>query len=426
VKNPETDAFFAGSLGPELAEYFNAHLQRQRSRGNIEVTKSLSSTLQRTIEQLRLAEDELYEVRSQAEHDRARYYDLFEFAPDGYLVTDAHGKILEANVAAHRILQSRPTQRIVGKPLVIFLARGDRQLYFRALKEMRHQARGSWRLHIVSRGSLPPVIDVTVGAIREGSDEPQGFRWIIRDLSDQSQLHYEVQKHRDDLKALAAELASAEERERRRIAVGLHDRISQTLAASKLLLGQIRQSVHDSEGKTALNELRTLLDSAIAESRSLTFELSPPMLHQLGLAAALQWLAEEIARRHGPTVKIVDELKNPLLGPEQVTALLFQAVRELLNNVVKHADATEVTVTLTRRDDCISIAVRDDGKGFAVNERAIGPAESRAGFGLFNIRTRIEQIGGHFNIRSSSSSGTSIMLVVPLVQKEGKPCPLES
>lgn len=426
VERPNMEALVTGSSAPELAAYLRAHRGRQNGKADIDKTESLATALEQAIEELRLAEDELFVVRSQAETDRARYHDLFEFAPDGYMVTDAHGKILEANVAAHAMFKCRPGQGIVGKPLLICVDPRDRATYFRVLSTMRQQSRGDWKLHFVSRDKVPMVVETTVGAIRDGIDNLLGFRWIIRDITEQTALHQEVQKHRDQLRALAAQLATAEERERKRIAVGVHDRISQTLAAGKLLLGQVRQSVTDPDGRQALQELKTLLDTAMEESRSLTFELSPPMLHQLGLAAALQWLGEQITRRHGINVKIEDHLPAPLLGPEEVTALLFQSVRELLNNTVKHASATEVVVSIAQRQNCACIAVRDDGAGFAVNERATGPAHSQSGFGLFSIRTRIEQIGGHFNIRSSVNSGTSIMLVVPLTKTENKSCTPES
>src|SRR5439155_13905039 len=178
----------------------------------------------------------------------------------------------------------------------------------------------------------------------------------------------------------------------------------------------------------SIEELQNLLEQAIDESRSLTFELSPPVLYQLGLTAALQWLAEEISRRHGLRVRVQDQL--PAKTSEEISTelrvLLFQSVRELLSNVVKHAGATQASVTLRLATEAearhgsaetaasasaIALEVTDNGTGFSLDE-AMRPG--RGGFGVFSLRTRLEQIGGRLEFDREAGGGTRATVIVSI------------
>lgn len=213
-----------------------------------------------------------------------------------------------------------------------------------------------------------------------------------------------------DLRSLASELSLVEERERHRIAVELHDRTSQTLAFCILRLEASQRSKSGNPAEV-MNEVHSHLKELAAETRSLTFELSPPVLYDLGLEVALKELGEKML--HKRSIEFVyydDEEPKPL--DKDVRVLLFQSVRELLVNVIKHAKAKNVTININRVNDEVRITVEDDGVGF--DTAICSGARRTGGFGLFSIRERLNYIGGYLQAESGREHGSRIMLVAPL------------
>ena len=148
---------------------------------------------------------------------------------------------------------------------------------------------------------------------------------------------------------------------------------------------------------------------------SLTFQLSPPILDELGLIAALQWLGEEMQRHYGLEVKTTDDDKpKPLTGP--VKTILFRAVRELLINVAKHADVSRAIVTTTCTNGDIMIQVEDEGIGFVHNQKYKPAKICDGGFGLLSIRERLSYIGGEMRVESIPGDGTLVTLLAPLAK----------
>jgi signal transduction histidine kinase len=211
------------------------------------------------------------------------------------------------------------------------------------------------------------------------------------------------------------ELSLIEERERRYIATELHDNISQTLAIAKIKLGMAQEVTSSIDWVGSLNEIGELIDQAIQYTRSLTFELSPPILYELGLEAGIEWLTEQIQEKHGIQVGFEDD-RQPKPMSEEIRLILFKATRELLINIVKHAQASKAKVSIWREDPSIRIRVEDDGVGFSTSEgRQLRKA---TGFGLFNIRERIKYLGGDMVIESEPGRGTRVTLSAPLEEKE--------
>lgn len=218
-------------------------------------------------------------------------------------------------------------------------------------------------------------------------------------------LEMQVAERTASLRRLAAEVTLAEERERRRIAEDLHDHLGQALALMKIRLQGLRGDAVFGGHGAALEELVALSDQAIRYTRGLTFELSPPILYELGLGPALEWLGEDTARRHGLRVTVKDRARASL--PDDLKVMLWKSVRELLHNVVKHAQARRVDVTLTARDGLVVVEVVDDGRGFDA-----GAARRDAGdrFGLFSIEERLRQLGGSLELDSAPGRGTRVRL----------------
>ena len=365
------------------------------------------ATLYKTTRELQAAKQELLAIQSEVEADGLRYRDLFEFSPDAYLVTDARGSIRETNEAAARLLNI-PDIYTMGKPLFLFVHKDDRPRYWEVLRQLRSQPEGRFLLRLVPRDKEAMVADVRITGVRNWDGSVGSLRWTFRDVTEQERTRQQIGQHHDQLRWLASELSRAEERERRRIATGIHDRVSQTLALAKMMLGKAARAATP-ECRGTLDEISQLLSQVIDESRTLTFELSPPILYELGLLPAIEWLAELMQRRHGIRITVAGDRREPQLE-ESLRVLVFQAVRELLTNVVKHARASQASVEFSFHDGQLYVTVEDDGSGMPPR---LPPHEAGAGFGLFSLRTRLEQIGGHLQLKPRSNGGTRATILVP-------------
>jgi signal transduction histidine kinase len=218
-----------------------------------------------------------------------------------------------------------------------------------------------------------------------------------------------------DLRSLASQLTLAEEQERRRLAVHLHDQIGQNLALSNIKLQELRSSLEKNGANGLMGEvdnLSRLLTQTIEETQSLTSRISPPILYDLGLEAALEWLTERFSQQHG-LLAYFESDRQPKPVDENLRVLLFQAVQELLVNVVKHARAHSLKVSMWRQDDSLHIGVEDDGVGY---DPSIPPYRNGkgGGFGLFSIRERLRPLGGKLEVKSEPNGGTEFVLSVPL------------
>jgi DNA-binding NarL/FixJ family response regulator/anti-sigma regulatory factor (Ser/Thr protein kinase) len=220
------------------------------------------------------------------------------------------------------------------------------------------------------------------------------------------------------LRALAGELTIVENRERKRMAKILHDHLQQQLASAKLQVACLGKMEGD-ELTTAAARIEDLLGESITVSRSLTAELSPPILHEAGLSAGLEWLARWMLDKQAFRVDLAVEDKSELT--EDVKILLFESVRELLFNVIKHAGISRATVTVQSLDENgMRVTVSDEGAGFDPCRLKLA-GDNGAGFGLFSIHERIGLLGGRLEIDSTPGKGSRLSLVVPYVHPATAP-----
>ena len=218
----------------------------------------------------------------------------------------------------------------------------------------------------------------------------------------------QLEGSRGDLRRLASELVMAEERERKRIAGVLHDDIAQILATVRMrldLLGGL-----PSDQQETLKDAKALLLQSIQETRTLMTDIGNPLLFDMGLKAACESLAKRLMDRHAVRIRcdIRDAYKH--LNPD-VKTILFQVIRELLNNVVKHSEAQNAHVTIDMDDGHFSMKVTDDGAGF--DPQMLGAPTVDGGFGLYSIRERLIAIGGSLRIESAPGTGTVVTAILP-------------
>ncbi|MBN1805382.1 MAG: PAS domain S-box protein [Sedimentisphaerales bacterium] len=215
--------------------------------------------------------------------------------------------------------------------------------------------------------------------------------------------------YQEKLKSLASKLSVIEERERYRLATELHDQIGQSLVMSKLKLDSLRESVSSDMPAEILDDVRDCLRQVIQDTRTLTFDLSYPILYELGFEVAVaEWLNGQIRDKHNIETEFQDDGQLKPLD-DDIRALLFRNVRELLFNVVKHAKAKKIKVSVSKVEGDICVVVEDDGVGFEPSE-----VVSHSGFGIFSIRERLEQLAGYFEIESKPGCGSKFTMKAPL------------
>jgi len=239
---------------------------------------------------------------------------------------------------------------------------------------------------------------------------------IEEDVTERKKAEQKVQDYQQRLKTLLSQLAVTEERERRRIAADLHDHVGQSLAFARIQLAAARKSTSLEKRNAILDDTSETLLHTIQDTKNLIFELSVPSMNELGLGAAISdWLEEQLGRRYGLKTAFIDEIDVSLRKTldDDVRAILFRNVRELLANVVKHAHANQVRVSMAEADGFLEIVVHDDGVGFEAREIPQAGGK-KGGYGLFSIEERMTDLGGSLEIVSEPGKGCKAVLTVPL------------
>lgn len=236
---------------------------------------------------------------------------------------------------------------------------------------------------------------------------------LENEIQERKKYQQQMEKYQDQLRTLSLELLSTEERERTKIAEDLHDRIGQALSVTRMQIDALIEEVGESAVREQLDKIADTLTLILQDTRTMTFELSPTILYELGLEPALDWLAEQFAEQHGLQVDLdIEEL------PENTSRLcltmLFRTIRELLINVVRHADTDRARVCTSLDEEVLNVLVSDQGAGFSPDSLDPDVRKGGSGFGLFSIQERVKNFGGSFTIQSAPGKGTNIIIRVAL------------
>jgi signal transduction histidine kinase len=228
------------------------------------------------------------------------------------------------------------------------------------------------------------------------------------EVLERKRMEKRLRKYQKELRLLTSELSLAEERKRRDIAYELHEKLGQGLAISKVKMGALIQKAEGNGFEQELIDVYKLIDEAITHARLLTRELSPPVLHQFGFPAAVEWLAEELKNRFGISIALEQNIAERLNLDLEV--ILFQIARELLINVVRHAKASLCKVSIAENEKSLKLTVKDNGRGFIYKP---GNILKSNGYGIFGVTERIKHLGGCFKIESKKGVGTTVCVIVP-------------
>ncbi len=336
------------------------------------------------------------------------YRMLMESMNEGALTLSADRTILYANKCFAGMVK-HPLEQVIGNSFRRFLSAEDRGKLRAGLK--RPHPSGS-RIHlrlVAGDGSQVPV-QISIRRLASGGLNRATFGVVVTDMT-------ETRRNEEMLRALSRRLVQAQEAERGRVAIELHDRITQLLCAilvrSQVLADKL--SERDGPAKRRALELREMLGQTAEEVERISRNLRPSILSELGLAAVLRDASTEFARRTGVSVKLACVgLVARLAADTELT--LYRVLQEALKNVEKHARARHVTVRLGQRDGFVQLAIKDDGIGFDPDAQ---PAirKGTSGLDLFSIRERASYVGGTLKVKSARGAGTEIDVRIPLPGK---------
>jgi PAS domain S-box-containing protein len=238
--------------------------------------------------------------------------------------------------------------------------------------------------------------------------------WV--DITESKSILNKLKTNEDKLRRYALQLSLAEEKEKRRIATALHDAIGHELSFCKFKIDKATRSMSQSEVRQDLVDASVSINKAIESTKKLTFEISPPVLWELGLHTALLWLCDNMEKNYGIRTRVVHDGKAGDFGAD-LNLVLFQAARELLVNVTKHSKAKHCEISLTSTDDNIVMSVKDDGVGF--QHKVKGTLTGMyTGIGLFSIQERVSSMKGSINIESKPGLGVRVTVTLPLERKK--------
>jgi len=349
----------------------------------------------------------------------ARSRAIFEGATMGIALLDLHGRLVESNPALQEMLGfSREEMRNLSFPMV--LHPDEAAAYEELLQQLVEGLRTEFSLdgRLIPRHGHLVWARFTVSLVKAHTGETQFAVAMVENLTPQREAEEKIRSYQEQLRSLASQLSLTEERERRILATELHDHIGQILALTQIKLGGLRNKAKGTNLEAPVNEVRDLVEQVIKSTRSLTFELSPPILYDLGLEAALEWFGEHLQEQHGLLVEVRSDAESKPLNNE-TRVLVFKVARELMLNSVKHGQAKNLRVVLGRAKHNLTIEVADDGVGFTT-PASEAEIKKTGGFGLFSIRERLQHLGGRLEVESAPGQGTRISLVIPLWEEDQK------
>jgi two-component system CheB/CheR fusion protein len=390
-----------------------------------EELQTMNEELESSKEELQSLNEELSTVNVELQHKVAELEvanaDLSNLLASNEVATlclDRSLHIKWFTPAAHRLFNLLPTD--IGRPVSdLSLTALDASLIEHSrmvlrtpepkTRELEHKGTHLRRIvpyHAETRQIAGVVITFT--------DITEAKRAAQQEIEDKARANQRLEEHvrerTEELGRLSRELALAEVRERQAIARDLHDGLGQELNAASIKLDALRSSDEGRGAHRALADIAKLLEGVVREMRSLTAQLNPPVLDQLGLMSAIEWLAEEMRKTYQLEV-VLDDDSQPKPLDSVSSSIVFRAVRELLINVVRHAKVKRVQVIARRSDGQMTLDIKDEGVGFSPRGML---ARSSGGLGLAAMRERIAYIGGTLEIASERNRGTNARIRMPV------------
>jgi len=338
---------------------------------------------------------------------RQRFHTLLDVAPIAIWIIE-NDRVAFANRAAFDLFGVSTGDHLLGQSIYSLL-RPESQEAVRT--QLSLALSGEPRVPRVNGRVVRPdgsVREVEIASAALADDERTIVQMVIVDITQRQQAEHEQQRHREDLRRLSASVVEAREEERRRIARELHDELGQRLTALKMELSSLASAAQRTAQERRIPDMLEMIDDTVAAVRRIAADLRPLMLDDLGLNAAIEWLARDAAHRMDIdiTVQLGDE--DPPLG-ERAAIALYRIVQEALTNVARHAHATEVRIEMREDGTELMLSIHDNGVGFP--DRSM---QHEGRFGLLGIRERAYMLGGRLEVDNPPVGGGRITVHLPL------------
>ncbi len=331
----------------------------------------------------------------------AKFRRLTEATFEGIILHD-QGIIIDINSSLARLIGYSPAQ-LVGRPVhELFSAESHDQL--RGIIEQEFEEPSEL---ICTRSDAMALVTEVISKHIPSDTRSIGVL-TVRDITERRKVQEQLLMYQTQLRTLASDISITEERERTRFATYLHDSVGHALALCKIKLDAFQ---HD-HSPSDIRDIVKILDDTIRSTRSLTFELSPPVIRELAFDDALEWLIDQFKERNELLI-LVESDHGPRPKGEDDRTFLYHAVRELFMNIIKHSHAHSVELSIRSEAGTLTIEIADDGVGFDPERIDLRDAEHR-GYGLFSLRERLRHFGGKLTIHSHPERGARIEVQFPI------------
>jgi PAS domain S-box-containing protein len=354
------------------------------------------------------------------QEEEARVAAIVESAMDAVIATDGNQRIVLFNTAAEKVF-GWPRDAIIGKSLELLMPQSVRAAHHAHVERFAATGTTSRRMGdktvLVGLRANGEEFPIEAAISHTGAGSNRYFTVILRDVTERMNAEHALRQSREELREMAAAAHSVREQEKSRIARELHDELAQSLTSLKMDLAATRDelSTEDSGVAKRLDTMQKMLDGMVASTRRIASDLRPLMLDDLGLVPAAEWLTQNFTERTGIGCAFSADPAEIEMQDPHATAV-FRILQESLTNVARHAQASQVDVTLDGNDGEIVLRVRDNGCGFEPG----GPRKPNS-LGLVGLRERATLLGGEIDITAAPGKGTVVEVRIPLQPAESQP-----
>jgi len=351
------------------------------------------------------------EIENELTNSQKLYQDLYDKAPDMYFSIDKEDKIISVNQNGAEYLGYTKTQ-LIGNKVWMVVHKDDILDVKKQLEKILLSCKIIKELEFrkVKKDGTIIFVQEQIQCICDDSGNVKELRIVCRDITEINKNKQKILDYQNNLRLMTHEMSRIEEREKRELAYKLHDVIGQSMAMAKIKLGEISKNMSFENVQKNIDLAKSLVVDAIKKSRDLTYELSPPILYELGLVAAINWYSSQISKLYNIKIHI-NGIKESLGCSEEIKIIIYRSIVELLNNIIKYSHATKAVITINEFKNHGKITIRDNGRGFNSDNTQVLTKSKK--FGLFSIKERIEYIGGEFKIESKMKVGTTATIKIP-------------